>query len=231
DVGERGEAPRTPVDDALRAVDQAVVVQPLEDGVDGPGEPFIHREALAVPVHRIAEAAHLAEDGPTRLGLPLPNPLDKLLPAEVMPREALGRELPLYHVLRGDAGVVHSRKPERLVALHPLTPNQDVLDRVVKGMPDMQRTSHVRRGDDDRKRRLVAARVGSEVARRYPLLVPSLLNLTGLVLSREGRGCVAAGLRCIGHSSSLRSVGRKLPQPTPFPHSIAAITTSWKTPG
>ncbi len=35
DVGQRSQAARAPVDDALRAVDETVVVQPLEDGEDG----------------------------------------------------------------------------------------------------------------------------------------------------------------------------------------------------
>ena len=38
DVGQRGQAARAPVDDALGAVDQPVVVEPLEDGLDGAGE-------------------------------------------------------------------------------------------------------------------------------------------------------------------------------------------------
>ena len=51
DVGQRGEAARAPVDDPLGAVDQPVVVQPLEDRLDGPGQPLVHGEPLARPVH------------------------------------------------------------------------------------------------------------------------------------------------------------------------------------
>ena len=47
DVGQRSQAARAPVDDALGAVDETVVVQPLEDREDGAREPFVHREPLA----------------------------------------------------------------------------------------------------------------------------------------------------------------------------------------
>ena len=36
DVGQRGQAARAPVDDPVRPVDEAVVEEPLEDGLDGP---------------------------------------------------------------------------------------------------------------------------------------------------------------------------------------------------
>ena len=52
DVGERRQAARAPVDDALGAVDQPVVVEPLEDGLDGAGQALVHREALAASSRR-----------------------------------------------------------------------------------------------------------------------------------------------------------------------------------
>ena len=111
DVGQRGQAARAPVDDALGAVDQAVVVQPLEDGLDGAGQALVHGEALAAPVDAVAEPAHLAEDLAAGLGLPLPDPLDERLAAQVVPGHALLGELALDHVLGGDAGVVHAGQP------------------------------------------------------------------------------------------------------------------------
>ena len=88
DVGQRGEAARAPVDDPLGPVDQPVVVQPLEDRLDGPGQPLVHREPLAGPVHAVAEPAHLGQDPAAVLGLPLPDPLHERLAAEVVPGQA-----------------------------------------------------------------------------------------------------------------------------------------------
>ena len=85
------QAARAPVDDPLGPVDQAVVEQPLEDRLDGAGQALVHREALARPVDAVAEPAHLAEDLAAVLGLPLPDPLDERLAAEVVPGQALAR--------------------------------------------------------------------------------------------------------------------------------------------
>ncbi len=120
DVGDRGQAARAPVDDALGAVDQLVVVEPLEDGLDGLGEALVHREALAGPGDAVAETAHLAADLAAGLALPPPDALDERLAAEVVAGLALLGEFPLDDVLRGDAGVVHAGLPQRLEALHAL---------------------------------------------------------------------------------------------------------------
>src|SRR5580698_6865710 len=105
DVGESGEAARAPVDDAFGAVDEAVVEEPLEDRLDGAAEPLVHGEPLAGPVDAVTEAAHLPEDLAAGLGLPLPDPLDERLAAEVVPAQALLGQLTLHDVLRRDAGV------------------------------------------------------------------------------------------------------------------------------
>ena len=49
-VGEGGSAVRTPVDDAVAAVDQPFFIEVDEDLLDCAGAAFVHREALARPV-------------------------------------------------------------------------------------------------------------------------------------------------------------------------------------
>ena len=159
DVGQRGQAARAPVDDPLRPVDQAVVEQPLEDGLHRAGQARVHGEPLAGPVHAVAEPAHLAQDRAAGLGLPLPDPLHERLPAQVVPGQALLGQLALDHVLGGDAGVVHARQPQRVVALHPAAADQRVDQRVVQRVPDVQRPGHVGRRDHDRERRRGRVRV------------------------------------------------------------------------
>ena len=149
DVGQRGQAARAPVDDPLGPVDQLVVEEPLEDRLDGPRQPLVHREPLAGPVHAVAEAAHLAEDAAAVLGLPLPDPLHERLAAEVVPGQALLGELALDDVLGRDARVVHARQPERAVALHPAAADHGVAQRVVERVADVQRARYVRRREHD----------------------------------------------------------------------------------
>ena len=149
DVGQRGQAARAPVDDPLGPVDEAVVVEPLEDRLHGAGQALVHGEALAGPVHAVAEPAHLAEDLPAGGGLPLPHPLHERLAAQVMPGQAVLGQFPLDHVLGGDARVVHAGQPQRGVALHPPPPDQRIHERVIERMAHVQGAGHVRRRDHD----------------------------------------------------------------------------------
>ncbi len=57
--------------------------------------------------------------------------------------------------LRGDAGVVGAGHPEGVVALHPLEADDDVLQRVVEGVAEVEGAGDVRRRDDDGEGALV----------------------------------------------------------------------------
>jgi hypothetical protein len=47
--------------------------------------------------------------------------------------------------------VVRARLPEHVAAAHALEAAQDVLERVVEGVPHVERARHVRRRDHDRE--------------------------------------------------------------------------------
>lgn len=192
DVGQGRQAAGAPVDDPLGAIDEPVVEQLLEDRLDGPGEPLVHREALTRPVNAVAELLHLTEDPAARLLLPLPDALDERLAAEVVARQAVLGDLALHDVLRGDAGVVHSGEPQRFHAPHAGSPGERVLDRVVEGVAHVERPGHVGRGKHDAVRLAPAARVRCEVARRYPALVAPGLDIDGRVLGGQLRRSHAA---------------------------------------
>ena len=79
----------------------------------------------------------------------------------------LFQQPPLDDGLRGDAGVVGAGHPEGVEALHPPPADQDVLQRVVERMAQVQSPGHVRRRDDDRERLAAcsgSARCGSSRA-------------------------------------------------------------------
>ena len=116
EVGDGREQHRVPVDEPLAAVDQALVVERDEGVGDDGREPLVHREVLVLPGHRVAHAAHLARDGRAARLLPVPDLVDELLAAEVVAAEARVLELALDDDLRGDAGVVGARHPQRVVA-------------------------------------------------------------------------------------------------------------------
>ena len=89
--------------------------------------------------------------------------------------------------LGGDPRVVGAGHPEGVVPLHPPPADQDVLQRVVERVPQVQRPGDVRRRDDDRVGRLRARRVGVEVALFEPEGVPAPLGVLGVVLLGEVR--------------------------------------------
>ena len=192
DVGQRGQAARAPVDDPFGPVDQAVVEELLEDRLHGAGQALVHREPLAGPVHAVADTAHLTEDLAAGFGLPLPDPLDEGLPAQVVAAQALLGELALDHVLGGDPGVVHAWQPQGVEALHAAPPDLRVDQRVVQRVADVQGTGDVRRRDDDAERGSVGFRVRGEVTCLLPAFVARPLHLGGRVLGRQLDGLGSA---------------------------------------
>ena len=176
DVAEGGAAARTPVDDPPAPVDDPLLVQADEDGPHRPGEPLVHGEPLPAPVAGVAQAAHLLGDPAPVPPLPLPHPLDEGLPAQVVPGQALSGQLPLDHVLSGDAGVVGARHPESGVALHALTANQGVLNGHVEGVAHVQRPGDVGRRDDDAVGRTARVLLRTEDAGGFPPGVPLPLD-------------------------------------------------------
>src|SRR3546814_5858837 len=76
-VRNRGAELRVPVDEALVAIEQALVVKLDEHLDDGGGKALVHREALVRPVARRAQAAELPGDLAARLRLPFPDMLER----------------------------------------------------------------------------------------------------------------------------------------------------------
>jgi hypothetical protein len=187
-VGERGEAARAPVDDAVAAVDEPLLVQTHEHLAHRRGELRVQREAGARPVRRRPDGAELPQDGAARLADELPHAFDEGLAAQVVARLSLAREQALDHVLRGDAGVVGAGEPERLAPLHPPPADEHVLHRVVEAVPHVQHRRHVGRRDDDHVRIAPRVRVRAEVSLRLPTGVERVLGLARIVLRRQRLG-------------------------------------------
>ena len=114
---------------------------------------------------------------------------------------ALGRQRALDERVDRDRGVVHARQPQGVVALHAAAADQDVDQRVLEGVADVQAAGDVGRRDDDAERRLVRRVVGGEVARLDPPVVHARLYSARRPLGRELGGARWEGF---GHPSSLR---------------------------
>jgi len=180
-VGDRGLASDAPVDQVLPPVDPTLAVEVFEGRFDRPRETFIEGESLALPVAGAPQIAQLPDDPAAVVGLPVPDSLDELLASQVGRGGALLLQVALHDVLRGDAGVVHSREPERAIALHPAHPDEHVLDGVVEHVPDGQRAGYVGRRYDDRVGPAVSRRLGREATLRLPVVVPAGLECARVV--------------------------------------------------
>jgi len=177
---------RVPVDQPLTAVDQAFLEETEERVAHGPRADRIEREAGPLPVAATAHLLELAEDAGFVGLLPPPDPLDEPRAAQLVPRELLlDQQAALDDGLGGDARVVGARHPKRLVALHPLLPDQNVLERVIEGVAQVECTGHVRWRDDDRVGLPVGTRLAVEVALLLPEGVPAPLGRAGIVLLRK----------------------------------------------
>ncbi len=199
EIRQRGVQHGVPVDQALAAVDQPFLVQRDEDLGDRGRQPLVHGEAVAAPVHRVAQPAHLPADGAPRLLFPFPDPGDEGLAADVGATLAGGVELAFHHHLGGDAGVVRARLPQCAVTAHAVVARERVHERVLEGVAHVQRAGDVRRRDHDAVGG-AAARWRKQAA-PLPFLVEALLDAGGVVgLLHAHALCFPSGGPCRGRN-------------------------------
>ena len=210
EVGQRGAAVDAPVDDALAAVDQAVLVEVRERLAHRALARLVHRERLALPVGRGAEPAVLLGDARARAPDELPHALDECVAADVVSRDALGGEFALDERVDGDGGVVDAGQPQRVVAEHAVPAHQCVLDGDGERVADVEFTGEVGRRHDDGEGLLAALR--PERPGLLPGLIEALLDLRGVV----GGGHLRRGRRArVRRSRAGSSVvpGRRFREP------------------
>ncbi len=148
-VGDGGGAGRAPVHDAAALVDKAIVVPVAEHLAHRMGIFGRHGELLVGVVARAAHARDLAHDGVAVILAPIPAGVDELLAPDLQAGNALFSELLVYLGLGGDAGMVGTKDPTGLVALHAGMADAGVLDGVVQGMAHVQHAGNVRGRDND----------------------------------------------------------------------------------
>src|SRR3989344_8870450 len=90
----------------------------------------------------------------------------------------------LHLSLSGDSGMVGARNPESSFPLHPVIANDDILEGVFKGMPQVKSAGYVWRGEDDGKiisltrgDAVSEALIRIEIAGLLPLLIDSRFDL------------------------------------------------------
>ena len=144
---------RVPIDQTLAAIDQPLGVHIHKNLDHRVWEIARHGESLAVPITRGPKPLQLVDNGAARLRLPLPNLVQKSLAAHLAARRRFGLgQFTLDHHLRRNAGVIGANLPQHIMPAHPVPADQNILQRVVKGMPHMQGSGDIWWWDHDRKR-------------------------------------------------------------------------------
>ena len=125
------------------------------------------------------------------LVLPDPDSVDELFAAQVMPALFFFLQQPLFDDgLRGDTGMVGARHPQGVVPLHPLEANEDVLQRVVQRVPQVQGPGNVRWRNDNRVRLARGIGLAMKISPFLPKRIPPPLRLGMMVLGGQvGREC------------------------------------------
>ena len=180
--GQGGDAVGAPVDDPGALVDQVLLIEGDKHVAHRLGEALVHGEAGALPVGGNAQLLLLLDDAGAVFGLPVPHPLQELLPAQVVAAEALVvAQLLLHLYLGGDAGVVGAGEVQGGIALHPLVADEHVLEGVVHGVAHVELAGDVGGRHDNGKGLLFWVANAPEAAVFLPLLINAALCLLGLV--------------------------------------------------
>ena len=148
-VRDGGSAVGAPVDDALAAVDQAVVVPVAEDLAHGLRVVLVHGKALVIKIDGAAHALDLLDDDAAVLVGPIPASIDKLVSTDLQAADALALELLVDLGLRSDTGVVGAEHPARGLAAHAGHTDDGVLDGVIGGVAHVELAGHVGRRNGD----------------------------------------------------------------------------------
>ena len=162
DIGNGRVAVRAPVGNARPLIDKALVIQAYEHFAHSRRAAFIHRETLAVPVTGRPQRTQLGHDAVAILFLPVPNAFEELFAAEFITVRSLFTQRSLNLGLRSDTGMVTARNPNGIVALHAAETNQNILQRIVKGMPHMQLPRDIWRRDNHAVRLLALIHLSME---------------------------------------------------------------------
>ena len=148
-VRDSGGAVGAPVDDALAAIDQAVVVPVAEDLAHGLGVVLVHGKALVIEVDGAAHALDLLDDDAAVLVGPIPASVDKLVATDLQAANALALELLVDLGLRSDTGVVGAQHPARGLTAHASHTDDGVLNGVVGGVTHVELAGHIGRRNGD----------------------------------------------------------------------------------
>jgi hypothetical protein len=180
-VGKGGTAGGTPVDQVIPLVEKVPFVEGDKDFPDRFGEPFVQGKTLTGPVNAGPNPGKLPGNYLVVFVFDLPGFFNKFLPAQIMPGLSPGLEPPFHHILGSDPRMIGARHPKGGLPPHTVETDHDILEAVVKSMPQVKDAGYVGRGYHHHKRaRAGLSRRRPEGAALFPVGVNPILKSFGV---------------------------------------------------
>ena len=148
-IGQRSFAVRAPINDAITAINQALVIETHKYLRHSLAAAFIHGKAFPLPIARRTKVAKLLYDGGAVFVPPSPGALQEAITSNILFRDPLFCHLFDNLDLSCNRGMIRARHPECFISAHALISNKNILQCFIDGMPHMQPTSDVRRRNNN----------------------------------------------------------------------------------
>ena len=180
-IAQCGGAVGAPVDDALALINQALFVQVAEHFPHGLCAGIVHGKPQTVPVAGAAQCFQLFNDAVAEFVLPSPDFVQELFTTQIEPGQTLVPQLFFHLNLGCNARMVIAGHPQCLIALHSLVTNQNILNRFVERMTQMELTRHVGGRNHNGKGFFIRIGLGMEIAALDPHIIDRFLDLLGFI--------------------------------------------------
>ena len=123
-----------------------------------------------------AQLAELAGNPAAVFLLPFPCAFQEFLPSQIVLVNAFFLQLFDDFYFRCNAGVIRSRLPECIIALHTLKTYQDILHGIVQGVSHMELSRNIRRGHHNGEGLFAPIHLGMKIFLFHPFLIQPVLN-------------------------------------------------------
>ena len=192
-VAQSGLSLGVPVHHAQATIDVALVIEVHKHLQHTFAACLVHGESGAAPVTGGTQLAQLLQNDAAVFMGPVPSMLQELVAREVTLADSLLGQAFHNLGLGSDRGMVGTRHPQGIFALHARAADEDVLDGIVEHVSHVQHTRHIGGRDNDA---IGLTLIGHalEQAVLVPILIPLVLDLFGVVFCCQ---CILFLAHCI----------------------------------
>ena len=173
---------RTPVDDALAAVNQTFFVIFYKDFLHRLRAAFVHCKAFPLPIAGGTELHQLLINSACILLFPSPCTLHEAISADVILGHAFLAHGFHDFRFRSNGSVIGTRQPKRGIAAHTLPADQNILQGFIQCMSHMQLSCDIGRRNDNCIGNLFGINLCMEAAFFHPLLINAIFKGTRVIV-------------------------------------------------